>query len=54
MDGPRMGVLDLKEFSFNEIKSKNYDLGCYIIFIYFFLRDFNFLDYLLQSLIEKI
>lgn len=27
MEGPSLGQVDLKEFSFLEIKTKNYDLG---------------------------
>ncbi len=30
-----MGVVDLKEFSFQEIKTKNYDLGKIIILFHF-------------------
>jgi hypothetical protein len=47
MEGPRLAAVDLKEFSFQEIKTKNYDLG----FIYFI---FLFKEYLVWSLLDKI
>ena len=43
MDAPTIGILDLKEFSFHQIKTKNYDLGTNTIlfFLSFIFRVFG-------------